>query len=276
GGAADAEAAGRMARALRQEYAERRGLFLRILPNAFAGTERARLFQAAFTDGYREEPNQAAAYRTLVLDLASPLEELRRRLDKKWRNQLSQAERKPLRVIAGSSAEEFRRFLPIYAQMRDRKGFDTTVDADEFRRMQEILPAPQRMRVLLCEEQGEAVAGVVASAMGNTAIYLLGATSDRGLSSRGSYLLQWSLIGWLKEQGIRWYDLGGIDPEANPGVYLFKKGLSGRDCAHIASYAACESAVSSSLVQAGEAGRRMLRAWKQRWCAHGEDGGRRR
>jgi len=37
--------------------------------------------------------------------------------------------------------------------------------------------------------QGEPVAGLVASAMGDTAIYLLGATSDKGLNSKGAYLL---------------------------------------------------------------------------------------
>ena len=26
---------------------------------------------------------------------------------------------------------------------------------------------------------------------------------------------------------MRWYDVGGIDPAGNPGVYAFKKGLNG-------------------------------------------------
>ena len=67
------------------------------------------------------------------------------------------------------------------------------------------------------------MAGLVASAMGDSAIYLLGATSDDGLNAKGAYLLQWTLIQWLKENGFKWYDLGGIDPEGNPGVYSFKK-----------------------------------------------------
>ena len=61
----------------------------------------------------------------------------------------------------------------------------------------------------------------------------LGATSDDGLNAKGAYLLQWTLIQWLKENGIKWYDLGGIDPEGNPGVYSFKRGLSGTDVSSI-------------------------------------------
>ena len=73
------------------------------------------------------------------------------------------------------------------------------------------------------------MAGLVASAMGDSAVYLLGATSDSGLNSKGAFLLQWTWIQWLKENGCESYDLGGIDPERNPGVYHFKSGLAGLD-----------------------------------------------
>jgi lipid II:glycine glycyltransferase (peptidoglycan interpeptide bridge formation enzyme) len=36
------------------------------------------------------------------------------------------------------------------------------------------------------------------------------------------------MIEWLKERGCHWYDLGGIDPENNPGVYHFKCGIAGK------------------------------------------------
>ena len=110
--------------------------------------------------------------------------------------------------------------------------------------------------------KGIPVAGPVASAMGDTAIYLLGATSDEGLKSKGAYLLQWTLIKWLKENGFRWYDLGGIDPERNPGVYHFKRGLSGTDITQINPLVACNSAVSSAIVRAGLAMRRALNTWR--------------
>jgi lipid II:glycine glycyltransferase (peptidoglycan interpeptide bridge formation enzyme) len=112
------------------------------------------------------------------------------------------------------------------------------------------------MRILICKEGGIPVAGVVASALGDTAIYLLGATSDHGLNARGTYLLQWTLIKWLRENGVKWYDLGGIDPGRNPGVYHFKKGLSGSDVTHMNPMIACDSAMSSVIVKASVAMRR--------------------
>jgi hypothetical protein len=256
----DSEVTTRMASALDAEYVRKRKLFLRILPNAFLGSQRAAEFQSAFCRFDPEPSFPDNTYRTFVLDLAPDLKELRRNLDAKWRNHLSRAEKNSLRVIAGSGSVEFRTFRLIYNQMRKRKTFETTVDVEEFARIQEDLAEPHRMRILICEDRGVPVAALVASAMGDSAIYLLGATSDEGLKSQGAYLLQWTMIQWLKEKGIRWYDLGGIDPITNPGVYSFKKGFSGADVFQMNPMVACTSVVSSAVVRAGLAIQRTLRS----------------
>jgi len=256
----DSEAAFRLARAIESEYVEKRRLFVRILPNAFAGSPRADLFNSVFARFTRETQADSGRYRTFVVDLAPPLEQLRSKLDAKWRNKLKQAEKNPLTVIAGDGVEEFRTFSALYAQLRNRKTFETTVDVAEFARMQETLPPAQRMRVLIALEDGVPVASIVVAAMGDSAIYLLGATGDAGLKSRGAYLLQWTAMGWLREQGIRRYDLGGIDPEGNPGVYYFKRGFSGAELSHIEAFSASDSAVSSGMVMGATALQRAVRA----------------
>ncbi len=256
----DLEVPARMARAIEEEYVDKRKLFLRVLPNAFAGSPRATTMQAAFCRFTPEPLDADNTYRTFVLDLSSSLDELRSGLDKKWRNQLTRSEKNNLKIIAGHGSEEYRIFCQIYSQMRKRKAFETTVDADEFGQIQEALAESQRMRILLCEDKGIPVAGLVASAMGDSAIYLLGATSDEGLNSKGAYLLQWTLIRWLKERGVKSYDLGGIDPETNPGVYHFKRGFSGVDVCQINPLVASDSAVSSGIVKAGLAVLRTLRS----------------
>jgi lipid II:glycine glycyltransferase (peptidoglycan interpeptide bridge formation enzyme) len=251
-----------MAGALEEEYVHKRKLFLRMLPCAFQNTPRALAIQRGFSGFGSETPNASNTYRTFVLDLAPELEQLRRLLDKKWRNQLSRADKNGLKVIAGNGPAEYRTFCGMYNQMRNRKVFDTTVDIEEFGRLQEALPEPHRMEVLICEEGDRPVAGLVASAMGDTAIYLLGATSNGGLNAKGAYLLQWTLIKRLKERGIRWYDLGGIDPGHNPGVYHFKKGLSGADVVQLSPMVACTNGMSRAVVKAGAAIRDAIRTCK--------------
>ncbi|MGA8765332.1 MAG: peptidoglycan bridge formation glycyltransferase FemA/FemB family protein [Candidatus Sulfotelmatobacter sp.] len=249
----------RMARALQEEYVSKRRLLLRVLPNAFVGTSRTEVFQSSFA-GFSPEPHtHSNTYRTFLLDLAPPLQELRRNLDKKWRNALTRSEKNGLKIVAGSGTGEYQVFCQMYNQMRKRKGFETSVDVEEFGRIQQDLPENHRKRIMICMQEGVPVAGIVSTAMGNSASYLLGATSDEGLNSKGAYLLQWSLIQWLKENGFKWYDLGGIDPEGNPGVYHFKSGFSGADVCHMSPLVASNSVVTSAIITSGEAAYRSLR-----------------
>lgn len=260
----DPDVVAAMANALAEEYVGRRKLFLRILPNAFVGTPRAASVQSAFGRFTPEPLTAENTYRTFLVDLSPSIEDLRKKLDPKWRNKLAGAERNSLKVVykegGGGNEDSFRTFCLMYSEMRERKIFDTTVDVEEFARIQEDLPESQRMHVLICEGQGTPVAGLVASAMGDSAIYLLGATSDEGLKSKGAYLLQWTMIKWLKENGVKWYDLGGFDPERNPGVYHFKRGLSGADVTQLNPLVACDSITSSVMAKAGLAMRRWLGA----------------
>jgi len=245
-----------MALALRAEYAQRRGLFLRVMPDAFAGSQCAELFQTAFPQPVAAPWAAGGAERTFLLDLTPSLGDLRKNLDQKWRNQLNRAEKNGLSIQEGTEPEDFQVFAGIYRSMRSRKKFDTTVDVDEFARIQKRLPGMQRMKVMNCLQQGAPVAGVVCSAMGDSAIYLLGATGENGLNAKGTYLLQWTMIKWLKENGFHYYDLGGIDPAGNPGVYHFKRGLSGRDVLRIGQLDMCENFFSAVLMRAGDFVRR--------------------
>jgi len=247
----DPAAATRIAQALEKEYVEKRRLFLRVLPNAFIGSPRAAAIQTAFSSFTQEPLTFENTYRTFVLDLDPKTEELRKNLDPKWRNKLSGAEKNNLTVVAGNGSKEYETFCKLYYQMRKRKTFETTVDVEDFGRIQKDLTGPHRMQILICENKRTPVAGLVVSAMGDSAIYLLGATSDDGLNTKGAYLLQWTMIQWLKANGIRWYDLGGIDPEGNPGVYTFKRGFSGVDICQMNPFVACDSAISSAVARAG-------------------------
>ncbi len=252
-----------MAHVLHAEYVVRRGLYLRILPDVFRGSRREELFAQAFTSPrfLRAAPGTVPLERTIQLDLNPPLDELRRRLDQKWRNQLNRAEKNNLEVREGTGIAEYKIFTQLYEEMWQRKQFETSINTDEFGRIFDALPAGSKPRILLCYDQGIPVTGIVCSAMGDRGIYLLGATSDTGLKSKGAYLLQWSMIRWLKQNGVRYYDLGGIDPAGNPGVYHFKNGFSGEDVTRIVPIESCQQSASRLVMRLADfaSGRNRLR-----------------
>jgi lipid II:glycine glycyltransferase (peptidoglycan interpeptide bridge formation enzyme) len=231
----------RVATELHDEYVVRRRLFLRVLPNACLGTERGGAFEKAFAS-YSSEPfREGETFRTLELDLTPPSDVIRKKLDQKWRNQLNRAERNGLVVRAGTRGEDFATYIAMHREMLARKRFAVSSDIAEFARMQQHLSPNQRMIVLTCERDGIPAAGLVGSSMGASAIYLFGATTDQGMKSKGAYLLQWHMIQWLKQQGVARYDLGGINPDTNPGVYHFKAGLAGKDLLYVAPFTSCTS-----------------------------------
>jgi hypothetical protein len=258
-----------MAVAMREEYAVRRQLYLQVLPRAWMGTDRAAAFQTAFSQYDTRAFRPGESYRTLELDLSPALDVVRKGLDRKWRNHLNRSERNGLTIREGDSEADFAIFIEMYEEMRLRKRYTPSSDIREFRRIQRILPHQQRMCVLICEQEGVPVAGLVGTGMGDSGIYLFGATTDQGMKTQGAYLLQWHMIQWLKRRGATRYDLGGINPETNPGVYHFKAGLSGRDVLYLTPFVSCDHIASRHFFTAGSAVNARVRTAINRFLRRG-------
>ena len=240
-------------RALRNEYAYRRGLVLRVYPTLFhddSSCFTSILSEEGFDSAGNQKPD-----RTLLLDVSQPLEGLRKGLRPHWHRYLKVAEKNDLQIIEGSDDTLFESFISIYEELVGRKQFLEPNKIRDFRLIQARLPEQFKMKILLCKSGDKLCAGLVCSAIGNTAIYLFGATSNDGLKSRGSYLLHWKLIEWLKGSGVSIYDLHGIDPVVNPGTYKFKAdlcGSHGRDVYFLGRFDSCTNPLSYSLVNSGD------------------------
>lgn len=254
GKADDLQAFRKGLRALRREYAERRGYVLRIYPVLF--DDAADIFVPVLREegfAYLEEGKKD---RTILINLNAPVAELRKGLAQKWRNSLNKAERSNLEVVEGADDGLFEQFIAIYDDLLQRKKFVEPNDITEFRRMQQALPAGLKMKIVLCRQDGRNCSGGIFSAMGDTGLYLFGATNDAGMHSNGSYLIQWKYLEWLKERNLAYYDLNGINPEANPGTYKFKEGLcgkNGRVLHFLGQWEVCERSLSRLVVRCGEA-----------------------
>jgi lipid II:glycine glycyltransferase (peptidoglycan interpeptide bridge formation enzyme) len=105
-----------------------------------------------------------------------------------------------------------------------------------FRRVQAGEQSAQQLVLHLAWQEGELIAGHIGSFVGDTAVYLVGAATAKGRELRASYLLQWAVIEHAKSVGNLFYDLGGIDAQANPNVYSFKKGIGGRQVTEAGTY----------------------------------------
>ncbi|HUZ48095.1 MAG TPA: peptidoglycan bridge formation glycyltransferase FemA/FemB family protein [Terriglobia bacterium] len=216
----------RIIQTLYQIYVVERGLLLRIFPNEVEG--RAETLRTILQEEGFQKDSCATLERTLLVDLSHPLGELRQSLKGTWRRNLILAERSGLKVARGTDDEIFQDFMTLYQEMKKRKKWEEIPDARYFERIQKDLPPPLKMICMVCKYKGEAIAGIGVAKLGNTAVALLGATGNKGLKLRGSYLLHWEMLQWLKSAQVRWYDLFGINQSTHPGTYQFKSGLGGK------------------------------------------------
>jgi hypothetical protein len=226
GSHANAEIFRQAVRALRNEFVCRHGLTLRLFPVVFESD--AVDFTAILAEEGLSSIGQETRGRTILMDLAPTLADLREGMSSHWKRELKAAEKNNLEFIEGSSEELFETFIGMYKEMVSRKKFVEPNDIYQFKQIQSRLPESLKMRVLLCKSGAGLSAGAIYSRVGNSAIYLFGATSNAGMKSRGSYFLQWKIVETLKQQGAALYNLNGINPDKNPGTYKFKNDLAGK------------------------------------------------
>lgn len=240
-------------RALRNEFSLRRGLVLRVHALAFRGKDDV-LKQILVDEGFSFH-DDGKSHRTLIINLEPSLKEIRAALDQKWRNCLNRAEKNGLEIIQGEDESLFDEIKKIYLEMASRKGLVDLSDIEHLKKVQRDLPPGLKLKVILCRLNGEFCTGAIFSAIGATAVYLVGATSNAGMKSSGSYIVQWAFMEWIKEKGLRYYDLNGINPETNPGTYHFKRGLAGkqgRDVEFLGKYQVADNPISALIVNGGE------------------------
>jgi hypothetical protein len=213
--------------ALAGEYVRRRGLTLRVGAPVGPPDHNEAVADHCLAAGWRTA--DAGRYRTVLLDIDREPDAIQASLHKNWRQSIRRAARKGVTVTFGTELDRFDAFAGMLAALRARKGFDVELDERFFAAVQAEAPERDRLVVGLAFVDGAPVAGNVTAIHGDTGVYLLGASTDAGLEAQASYLLHWQTIERLRERGAAWYDLGGIDPEANPGVAAFKIRTNGMD-----------------------------------------------
>jgi len=237
-------------RALRNEYVRRRHLLLRILPKIIK-SDNGKFFSILTSEGFKWR-SHVIVDRTLMVDLRPSIEDLRKGLKRTWRNRLNCAEKNDLEILEGNNTELYDVFISIYKEMYKRKKFVTYTDIYKYRSIQKDLPDDLKMKIMVCKSNGRLCSSYICSAMGNTGYLVLGATNDFGRKRNGSFAINWKILEWLKRGNYRWFDLGGINPIENPGVYHFKVGFTGKngkDVQYLGQFDAVENFISFLFVK---------------------------
>lgn len=214
-------------RAVREEYGRRRKCLIRVWP-CETGLLKDTVAPELASEGFAHIPD-AVTYRTLRIDLSPSLEELRKNFVPRWRTSLNRSERNSLTVLEGTEDRFFEIFKGLSKECQEKKNFVSMLDVDLLRRAQVSLPEPMKLFFVVACHEDQPVCAAAYAIVGETAVYILGATGIKGYDVNAAYLVQWRVLQRLKALGARYYDLGGVDPDGNAGVYRFKAGLAGKN-----------------------------------------------
>jgi len=251
-GQPDEDAAQTLIQALQARYVERRHMTLRIVP---APTHAARAEALLTATGF--SPLDAPSRRYIV-SLSGDRDALLGTLKPRWRRHLRKGWRAGMVAAEDKRPDAVARFLPMYARMQQRKGFDETSGVAVLERCSRELPAALRLRVFSCARDGEVLATAVVSVIGDTAVYWFGASEAPAHAGDAGYVLHFHIAEALQAEDISGYDLGGdCDDE---GLAQFKRGMvgDGGGGAAVRTWVAPGGRVSRSLFRLVEGARDRL------------------
>lgn len=259
--------------------AKKRGaIFLKVEPNVELGegTTKSDIDRKMRALGFRPAARLQPA-RTIALDLDKSEDDLLKAMKPKTRYNLRLAGRRGVTVRRAGTLDDLRAFYNLLEVTGERDEFGIHT-FPYYEHMWKVFGpgGDNSALVLLAEHPDEQeraegpVAGLLTLRFGREAIYMYGASANRGREHMPNYLLQWEAIRWAREQGCARYDFWGIpdapaegdgetrgesggesDGEAGKasdsvspvnarsglrGVYWFKKGFGGREIEYPGAY----------------------------------------
>jgi len=189
-------------------------------------------FMACITDRYAvSQTPHLQSPRTIWLDLTLGVAALSKELDSQWRYGAKRALREGVLVRTTTKPAEVSTFFRLCNSLSVSKGF--SLPGSEAL-MTELIcaDAPSTavgMTLYVGEVGGEMAGGAVVARSGRHLHFFWGASDRRYSKHRVSEAVQWQVIEDGVAAGMARYDLEGIDPVGNPGVYQFKRKMGGTE-----------------------------------------------
>lgn len=222
------------------------------LASWFAGVSRSRAtyIRAAFhradhdadeqrlrSSGWSPCPRFIGAHETFVVEaeatrLANPA-----RLTSNWRRNLERGIKRGQIATVWSvpDATEIGELMKEMAEYKQSKGPGAVSTAEALEHL--VSGMGERLVVVQVRDpQGSLQAVRGAFIVGDHAWDALAAAGVDARKSYSSYVCAWRLLEELDEHGVKTFDLAGVDPLENEGVFNFKKGMGGRRTTYLGEW----------------------------------------
>lgn len=165
-------------------------------------------------------------FRTIYLDLSKGLDHIFRAMDPDCRNQIRQAERRGAEIFVPDShgVEWIDEYYRISKEVYRHQNRPPTRSREFFINAMNALQPNGQIRIVLAKFEGRVIAGGLFGIYKDTLYYYDGASLPAYNHLRPNNLIQWTIIQWAVEHGLRSYDMVGGNI---PSIAHFKEGFGG-------------------------------------------------
>lgn len=196
---------------------------------------RARGYQLCFESPYPDAPPGYSEHgisigkpaQTSVIDLSVGEATLWNGLSSNWRNNVRAAERSGMHVGEARDPGSIRQFVEECERLSTYKGFRYQGSAPLLCSLLHDSGNRDVVAKLYTASLGPRFRGGVLVMIVGRTMQLMFSAAGRGEPSPGR-LLQWTAMKAAMAANVTRYDLGGMDPDGNPGVYEFKRQMRGK------------------------------------------------
>lgn len=204
-------------------FPRRLGCRRRIIPEMPDNEEVQSLMKSS---GYRRV--SAPGYETVWLDLAAA--DLLADMDKDWRRRYKKAKENGPEIVWDNEGRYLDWFLKVYALDKAKRGYSGP-EPGFLKRIAENFMADREGGYKAMIGRAILNGGCMAAALilrhGASATYQAGWCSEEGRKANANHLLLGEALFVLKNEGVRHFDLGGVNDETASGVKKFKMDMGG-------------------------------------------------
>jgi lipid II:glycine glycyltransferase (peptidoglycan interpeptide bridge formation enzyme) len=166
--------------------------------------------------------------KSIWINLNLSEQELRSKLNGKWRNMLNASEKLKIEFEFGNNKNMVEWILDCHQKNMDNKKFDgVSVSLLKIIGDVDISDAENPLLVFRAVNENQIICALCIYLHGTTATYLLGWNGDLGRKLKANNFLLWNTMLHLKKMGYKCFDLGGIDMINKSGISDFKIGIGG-------------------------------------------------
>ncbi|MDE5977652.1 MAG: GNAT family N-acetyltransferase [Turicibacter sp.] len=159
-------------------------------------------------------------YSTGFIDLKNEKETIRKQMNSAWRNSLKSSEKKKLTVEYAINREDFEALLHLHSIDKGIRNYGDS--GDDITR--QLFINGHMLGICARNDNQDNIAFIMIALHSKTATYYIGWSNEEGYKSNANRLLLWKAIEKLKELGVEWLDLGGVDWINTRSIADFKIG----------------------------------------------------